>query len=118
MHNWKITGVDLHSSEHKAVVDLVNKGILEIPKTEDGKYTNIASINTKDSITKEEIVALSQKANINPNQFKHIKTKGEFYKNLVGLLKNINYKVSYSNCYFNSIKPTLTIVKSGFYVVI
>lgn len=32
MRNWKITGVDLHSSEHKAVVDLVNKGILEIPK--------------------------------------------------------------------------------------
>ncbi len=32
MHNWKITGVNTHSSEHKAVVDLVNKGILEIPK--------------------------------------------------------------------------------------
>ncbi|MBZ8124048.1 bifunctional metallophosphatase/5'-nucleotidase [Bacillus thuringiensis] len=89
MHNWKITGVDLHSSEHKAVVDLVNKGILEIPKTEDGKYTNIASINTKDSITKEEIVALSQKANINPNQFKHIKTKGEFYKKLSRITKKI-----------------------------
>lgn len=89
MHNWKITGVNTHSSEHKAVVDLVNKGILEIPKTEDGKYTNIASINTKDSITKEEIVALSQKVNINPNQFKHIKTKGEFYKKLSRIVKNI-----------------------------
>ena len=89
MHNWKITGVNTHSSEHKAVVDLVNKGILEIPKTEDGKYTNIASINTKDSITKEEIVAISQKANINPNQFKHIKTKGEFYKKLSRIVKKI-----------------------------
>ncbi|EOP01006.1 hypothetical protein II1_05024, partial [Bacillus cereus MC118] len=89
MHNWKITGVDTHSSEHKAVVDLVNKGILEIPKTEDGKYTNIASINTKDSITKEEIVALSQKANINPNQFNHVKTKGEFYKKLNRIIKKI-----------------------------
>ena len=87
MHNWKITGVDTHSSEHKAVVDLVNKGILEIPKTEDGKYTNIASINTKDSITKEEIVALSQKANINPNQFNHVKRKGEFYKKLSRIIK-------------------------------
>ncbi len=56
----------------------MNKGILEIPKTEDGKYTNIASINTKDSISKEEIILLSQKANINPNQFNHVKTKGEF----------------------------------------
>lgn len=40
------------------------------------------SINTIDSITKEEIVALSQKAHINPNQFKHVKTKGELYKKL------------------------------------
>ncbi|MFK4434651.1 hypothetical protein ABH962_006082, partial [Bacillus sp. RC54] len=86
---WKITGVNTHSSEHKAVVDLVNKGILEIPKTEDGKYTNIASINIKDSITKEEIVALSQKANINSIQFKHIKTKGEFYKKLSKSVKKI-----------------------------
>ncbi len=89
MRNWKITGVDLHSSEHKAVVDLVNKGILEIPKTEDGKYTNIASINTKDSISKEEIILLSQKANINPNQFNHVKTKGEFYKKLSRITKKI-----------------------------
>ncbi|KAA0753345.1 hypothetical protein DT250_31310, partial [Bacillus sp. AR2-1] len=63
--------------------------ILEIPKTEDGKYTNIASINIKDAITKEEIVALSQKANINPNQFKHIKTKGEFYKKLSRIVKKV-----------------------------
>lgn len=93
----KITGVDTHSSEHKAVVDLVNKGILEIPKTEDGKYTNVASINTKDSITKEEIAALSQKANINPDQFNRVKTKGEFYKNLIGLLKNIRKMVCAKN---------------------
>ncbi|QWH32193.1 5'-nucleotidase (plasmid) [Bacillus mycoides] len=73
----------------KAVVDLVNKGILEIPKTEGGKYTNIASINTKDSITKEEIVALSQKANINPNQFNHVKTKGEFYKKLNKIIEKM-----------------------------
>ncbi|EEL67815.1 5'-nucleotidase [Bacillus mycoides] len=89
MHNWKVTGVDTHSSEHKAVVDLVNKGILEIPKTEDGKYTNIASINTKDAITKEEIVALSQKVNINPNQFNHVKTKGEFYKKLNKIIEKM-----------------------------
>ncbi|KFM98576.1 bifunctional metallophosphatase/5'-nucleotidase [Bacillus clarus] len=87
MHNWEITGVDTHSSEHKAVVNLVNKGILEIPKTEDGKYTNIASVNTKEPITREEIVSLSQKANIDPIQFKHIKTKGDFYKKIDRLLK-------------------------------
>ncbi|MGW5983891.1 5'-nucleotidase, partial [Bacillus mycoides] len=55
----------------------------------DGKYTNIASINTKDSITKEEIVALSQKANINPNHFNHVKTKGEFYKKLNKIIKKM-----------------------------
>ncbi|PEE81364.1 5'-nucleotidase, partial [Bacillus toyonensis] len=39
--------------------------------------------------TKEEIVALSQKANINPNQFNHTKTKGEFYKKLSRITKKI-----------------------------
>ncbi|MEB8556708.1 5'-nucleotidase, partial [Bacillus cereus] len=46
-------------------------------------------INTKDSISKEEIVALSQTANINPNEFNHAKTKGEFYKKLNRITKKI-----------------------------
>lgn len=84
--NWKIVGVDTKSPARKAVVELVNKGILAVPTTEDGKYTNIASINGKDAITKQEINALSTKANVDPAQFAKVKTTGEFYLALVEAL--------------------------------
>ncbi|MER2255997.1 MAG: 5'-nucleotidase C-terminal domain-containing protein, partial [Priestia megaterium] len=86
-NNWKIVGVDTTSPARKAVVELVNKGILAVPTTEDGKYTNIASINVKDAITQEEIKALATKANVAPAQFKKVKTTGEFY---LALLEALN----------------------------
>ncbi|MBG9942015.1 5'-nucleotidase C-terminal domain-containing protein [Brevibacillus formosus] len=81
-NNWKITGVDTTSPERKDVVELINAGILSVPKTADGKYTNIASINIKDAVTKEEIAELSAKAKINAAKFSTVKTKGEFYHQL------------------------------------
>ena len=85
-NNWKIIGVDTKSPARAAVVELVNKGILAIPTSEHGKYTNIASINIKDAITKEEIEALAAKAEVDASQFAKVKTTGEFYQKLVKVL--------------------------------
>ncbi len=87
-NNWKIVGVDTKSPTRAAVVELINKDILAIPTTEDGKYTNVASINVKDAITKEEIAELAAKANVKESQFSGVKTTGEFYQKLV---KAINH---------------------------
>ncbi|GED67312.1 2',3'-cyclic-nucleotide 2'-phosphodiesterase [Brevibacillus reuszeri] len=81
-NNWKIIGVDTTAPERNDVVELINAGILSVPKTEDGKYSNIASINIKDAVTKEEIAALSEKAKVDAAKFANVKTKGEFYKQL------------------------------------
>ncbi|WP_289138033.1 bifunctional UDP-sugar hydrolase/5'-nucleotidase [uncultured Brevibacillus sp.] len=81
-NNWKIIGVDATAPERNDAVELINAGILSVPKTEDGKYTNIASINVKDAVTKEEIAALSEKAKVDAAKFANVKTKGEFYKQL------------------------------------
>lgn len=45
--NWKIVGVDKNSKEYKVIRDFANKGLIQIPRTADGKYTNVASINIK-----------------------------------------------------------------------
>jgi 2',3'-cyclic-nucleotide 2'-phosphodiesterase/3'-nucleotidase len=87
-NNWKIIGVDTKSPARAAVVELINKDILAIPTTEDGKYTNIASINVKDAITKEEIKELAAKANVDASQFAGVKTTGEFYQKLVKAMNN------------------------------
>lgn len=79
-NNWKIIGVDTSAPERKDVVELINAGVLSVPKTEDGKYTNIASINIKDAVTKEEIAELTAKAKVDAAKFANVKTKGEFYR--------------------------------------
>lgn len=80
--NWKITGVDTISPERADVIELINTGVLEIPKTDDGKYTNVASINILDTITRKEIDELSQKAKVSTDLSAGAMTKGEFYHKL------------------------------------
>ncbi|OAB33108.1 5'-nucleotidase C-terminal domain-containing protein [Paenibacillus macquariensis] len=80
--NWKITGVDTTSPERADVIELINTGVLEIPKTDDGKYTNVASINILDTITRKEIDELSQKAKVSTDLSAATMTKGEFYHKL------------------------------------
>ncbi|WP_443659757.1 5'-nucleotidase C-terminal domain-containing protein [Clostridium algidicarnis] len=52
--NWSLLGIDKLSKEYDLVTKLVHKGILSVPTSDDGKYTNIASINVND-IPKEEL---------------------------------------------------------------
>ena len=47
-NNWSLLGIDPNSENYKKVKDLVDSGYLKIPTSEDGKYTNVASINEKD----------------------------------------------------------------------
>ena len=79
-HNWKIVGVDMKSPARAAVVELINKDILAIPTTEDGKYTNIASINVKALITEEEIKMLATKAKVDASQFTGVKRQVNFIR--------------------------------------
>lgn len=79
---WTITGVDTNAPARADVVELINAGILSVPTTEDGKYTNIAAINIVDAVNAQEIAALSAKAGLDPAQFKGLNTKGEFYRKL------------------------------------
>jgi 2',3'-cyclic-nucleotide 2'-phosphodiesterase/3'-nucleotidase len=81
-NTWKIVGVDTDAPVRKDIVELINEGILEVPKTEDGKYTNIASINIQEPVTEEEINTLSEKVGLEPSLFKGIENKGELYEKL------------------------------------
>uniref|UniRef100_UPI00403F56D6 bifunctional metallophosphatase/5'-nucleotidase n=1 Tax=Candidatus Enterococcus willemsii TaxID=1857215 RepID=UPI00403F56D6 len=80
LNNWKIIGVDNDAPERKAVVDLVNAGILAVPSMEDGKVTNIASINVTDAVTQGEIEELAKKAEVDVSELTDIKTTGELYQ--------------------------------------
>ncbi len=86
-NNWKIVGIETESPAYSAVVELVNKEILDIPRSKEGSGTNIASINVAKPVTKEEVSYLSSKANVDKKQFADVKTTGEFYLQLVQALK-------------------------------
>ncbi|MBR2565239.1 MAG: 5'-nucleotidase C-terminal domain-containing protein [Paenibacillus sp.] len=93
-HNWKITGVDLTAPERADVVELIKAGILTVPASEDGKYTNVASINILDAVTADEIEVLSSKVGVDPAQFKSVKSKGAFYQQLNKARKALSDKDS------------------------
>lgn len=86
-NHWQIVGIDLDAPERKDVVELINKGILEVPTTEDGKYTNVASININEELSTEEIKALAEKAGVPSDGLLEIKKAGELYQKLNSLIK-------------------------------
>lgn len=65
--NWSLLGIDKSSKEYDLVTKLVQKGILTVPTSEDGKYTNVASINTND-IPKEQLDSLYAKHKIHDDK--------------------------------------------------
>lgn len=44
-NNWKITGVDLESPLKEVIFDMVRKGELSIPTSEDGRTLNVKALN-------------------------------------------------------------------------
>lgn len=90
---WKIIGVDTGLPLRQDVIELVNLGILEIPKTADGKYTNIASININEEISIDGIKALAEKAGVSFDSLIAINNAGDIYKALNKLIKEKNVDV-------------------------
>lgn len=81
-NRWKIVGVETDAPERTDVIELVNAGILKVPATEDGKYTNVASINILDDVQADEVKALAEKANVDVKVVAGAKNKGELYSRL------------------------------------
>ncbi|CAI1919785.1 Trifunctional nucleotide phosphoesterase protein YfkN precursor [Serratia fonticola] len=68
MHRWKLVGLEGYERERKIVDKLLNDGKISVPTTDDGRYTNVASINVKEllfsdpQMMKQRVAALQQQA--------------------------------------------------------
>lgn len=68
MHRWKLVGLEGYECERKIVDKLLNDGKISVPTTDDGRYTNVASINVKEllfsdpQMMKQRVAALQQQA--------------------------------------------------------
>ncbi|AJI96362.1 hypothetical protein BD65_3035 [Yersinia ruckeri] len=64
---WKLVGLDGYEPQRQIVRQLINDGKMTLPMTEDGRFTNIASINVKDKLFNDQasydaaLAALRQK---------------------------------------------------------
>ena len=76
-NNWCLLGIDPNSENYKKVRDLVNSGELKIPTSEDGKYTNIASINEKD-LPSDNNTSKENEENINLDSINNKNNKKNF----------------------------------------
>ncbi|MBF4281595.1 5'-nucleotidase C-terminal domain-containing protein [Vibrio anguillarum] len=47
MQRWKLEGLQGYESERATVKALINSGQIDVPSSDDGRYSNIASINVK-----------------------------------------------------------------------
>lgn len=47
---WKLVGMEGYEPQRAIVKSLLNQGIIRVPTTDDGRYTNVASINVKDAL--------------------------------------------------------------------
>ena len=57
MSRWALSGLDGYTKEREIIKGLVNSGKINVPTSEDGRYTNVESINVKGKVfsTKEEL---------------------------------------------------------------
>lgn len=68
MHRWKLVGLEGYERERKIVDKLLNDGKISVPTTDDGRYTNVASINVKEllfsdpQMIKQQVAALQKQA--------------------------------------------------------
>ncbi|CNG99103.1 putative 5'-nucleotidase [Yersinia aldovae] len=51
---WHLIGLEGVEKERQIVKQLINDGMISVPTTADGRYTNIASINVNDKIFKDK----------------------------------------------------------------
>lgn len=68
MQRWKLAGLEGYERERKIVEKLLNDGKISVPTSDDGRYTNVASINVKTLLfsdpqqVKQQIASLRQQA--------------------------------------------------------
>lgn len=68
MQRWKLVGLEGYERERKIVEKLLNDGKISVPTTDDGRYTNVASINVKPLLfsdpqqMKQQVASLQQQA--------------------------------------------------------
>lgn len=57
MSRWALSGLDGYEKEREIIKELVNSEEINVPTSDDGRYTNVESINVKDKIfsTEEEL---------------------------------------------------------------
>lgn len=57
MSRWALSGLNGYEKEREIIKDLVNSGKINVPTSDDGRYTNVESINVKGKVfsTKEEL---------------------------------------------------------------
>lgn len=57
MSRWTLNGLDGYEKEREIIKGLVNSGKINVPTSDDGRYTNVESINVKDKLfsTEEEL---------------------------------------------------------------
>lgn len=74
---WHLVGLDDNEREREIVKNLINTGVMTVPATEDGRFTNIASINVKGKVFRDKasydaaLATLKQQvANANDEQAK------------------------------------------------
>lgn len=72
-----MVGLDDNEREREIVKNLINTGVMTVPATEDGRFTNIASINVKGKVFRDKasydaaLATLKQQvANANDEQAK------------------------------------------------
>ncbi|MFX0561243.1 5'-nucleotidase C-terminal domain-containing protein [Tepidibacillus infernus] len=61
-NNWKIVGADLNHWAKKDAYDLLNKKVIDIPVSEDGRTPNVASVNLEEKVTRGEFIKAIVKA--------------------------------------------------------
>ncbi|HAS6062762.1 TPA: bifunctional metallophosphatase/5'-nucleotidase [Vibrio vulnificus] len=79
-HRWKLSGLQGFEKEGAIVKQLINEGKIDVPASEDGLYTNIASINVKALVftnpqAKNEAITsrLAKIEEANPTEKQHLK---------------------------------------------
>ncbi|OCH15970.1 bifunctional metallophosphatase/5'-nucleotidase [Aliivibrio sp. 1S165] len=63
MSRWALSGLDGYEKEREIIKELVNSGEINVPTSDDGRYTNVEFINVKDKIfsTEEELTTYLSK---------------------------------------------------------
>ncbi|MGF1683865.1 bifunctional metallophosphatase/5'-nucleotidase [Photobacterium minamisatsumaniensis] len=91
MNRWALSGLEGYEQEREIIKNLINEGTISVPTSEDGRYTNVASINVKDlKFTSPELAKAyiaKQQALLNATDDAHMK---EAIKRNIIIAQSIN----------------------------